>query len=51
MLMALFKQIKFIKLINAICYCNLILMLNTEKCIELFVEKVCVIPIILCIEK
>lgn len=57
MLMALFKQIKFIKLINAICYCNLILMLKTEKCIELFVEnsltnaKVCVIPPILCIEK
>lgn len=40
MLMALFKQIKFIKLINAICYCNLILMLKTEKYIELFVEKV-----------
>lgn len=51
MLMALFKQIKFIKLINVICYCNLILMQKTEKCIELFVEKVCVIPIILCIEK
>lgn len=57
MLMALFKQIKFIKLINAICYCDLILMLKTEKCRELFVEnsltnaKVCVIPTILCIEK
>lgn len=51
LLMALFKQIKFIKLTNAICYCNLILMLKTEKYIELFVEKVCVIPTILCIEK
>lgn len=51
MLMVLFKLIKFIKFINVICYCNFILMLNIEKCIELFVEKVCVILIILCIEK